>query len=207
MKICCTVGCSRPVFASGMCGSHYYRMRKYGDPFGGRTPPGVAGAYLNNVVLSHDGNSCLIWPFGRGSDGYAKIWRDGQMRVVSRIVCELVNGAPPTPSYEAAHSCGNGHKGCVSPRHMSWKTVAENQADRLIHGTHARGHRHGAAKLTEAEAREIRRLRGAETQTSLAARFGVTFQTISDIQRGKRWAWLAELEAERSKPTQDSADA
>lgn len=59
-----------------------------------------------------------------------------------------------------------------------------------IHGRQRCGEKSKANKLTEAEAMEIRGLRGIEPQASVAARFGITQQTVSDIQVGRRWKHL-----------------
>jgi hypothetical protein len=200
MLPCSVDKCGNEVRSLGLCQSHYYRQRRHGDPLGGRTAPGKPTIYLRDVVMKYNGTDCLIWPFGRGRGGYGKIWSDGQMRIVSRIVCEQANGEPIDPTFQAAHSCGHGQYGCVAKAHLSWKTVAGNQADRVGHGTHSRGERQYSAKLTERNVREIRRLRGRETQSSLAARFGVTYQTVSDIQLRKKWAWMSEC-----APVEDGA--
>jgi hypothetical protein len=102
-----------------------------------------------------------------------------------------VNGPPPTPEHEAAHSCGKGHEGCIAPGHLEWKTPAENTADRLVHGTHSRGERSYWAKLTEADVREILAMKGIIPQRKLAVRFGVTHQTIYKILRRQIWAWVS----------------
>lgn len=95
-------------------------------------------------------------------------------------------------SIKRPHSCGKGHEACVAPGHLIWKTRAENEADKLEHGTSNRGERHGRAKITEAEARTILSLKGEVHQGKLAARFGVSQPTIADIHAGRRWAWLSE---------------
>ncbi|MGN7750589.1 HNH endonuclease [Sinorhizobium sp. 22678] len=109
-----------------------------------------------------------------------------------RLVCKLVKGEPPTDRHEAAHSCGNGHLGCVNPNHLEWKTRSENQLDRVAHGTSLRGERHLQAKLTEREAREIWRLKGVKRQTEIAAEFGVTRYAIYCIHNQRSWAWIHE---------------
>jgi hypothetical protein len=98
---------------------------------------------------------------------------------------------PPSSKYQAAHKCGNGHLGCVNPKHLSWKTRAENEADKIAHGTISRGERNGHAKLVEASVIAIiSRADRGETQQSLADSFGVHQSTISVIVHRKRWRYL-----------------
>ena len=54
----------------------------------------------------------------------------------------------------------------------------------------ARGSRHGAAKLSEADVREIRRryAKGSETFAALATAFNVSPQTIGGIVHRRSWA-------------------
>lgn len=154
--------------------------------------PGELIRFIHEVALRYTGNECLTWPFGKVSKGYGLVSIDGKKVVASRYVCELAHGAPPTPKHDAAHSCGKGDEGCITQSHLSWKTRAENMADKLIHGSHNRGERHNMVKLTEAEAREILSLKGIETQRATAARLGITRSNVSAIHRGKSWAWLSE---------------
>ena len=147
------------------------------------TVRGEPARFLNETVLPYDGDDCLLWPFGKNATGYGMIWRDGAMNRVSRLVCEHANGPPPTPKHEAAHSCGKGHKGCITKRHLRWATHAENMADKLIHGT-------SHAKLTETDVLAIRAAKGVLLQRELAEKFGVTREAISLIQTGKNWAYL-----------------
>lgn len=152
--------------------------------------PGWATAFLRETVIPYNGKECLFWPYARNSAGYAQVGSGGKTALLTRIVCEERHGPPPTPEHEAAHSCGKGHDGCISPVHLSWKTHIENMADTLKHGTHNRGERCGTSKLTETEAREIIAMRGVESQRKLAARFGVSQQTVGAIHTGRNWAWL-----------------
>ncbi|NNH67785.1 hypothetical protein [Rhizobium laguerreae] len=157
---------------------------------GGGTLRGEPLRFINDVALQHIGHDCLFWPFGRGRDGYGRVWDGEKTTIASRYVCELAHGAPPTPKHDAAHSCGKGHEGCIAPGHLEWKTPTQNQADRIIHGTHSRGERNVRAKITDDEAREILALKGVEPQSALVKRFGVSQTTVSKIQCGKSWPWL-----------------
>ena len=38
VKLCAVEGCERPRHAGGLCGSHYHRFVRHGDPLGGRQP-------------------------------------------------------------------------------------------------------------------------------------------------------------------------
>lgn len=187
--LCSIPNCDKAQYAKDLCQKHYMRLFRHGDPLAGRTPDGELLKFYNEVVLQFDGDECLIWPFGR-TNGYGQIKRDGRTRLVHRILCEDAYGPPPTPEHQAAHSCGKGHLGCVNKHHLSWKTPKENQADRIIHGTHSRGENNAVAKLTEDQAREIIGLTGHLSRKQIAEKFGVSAQNISSIQTGKAWAWL-----------------
>jgi hypothetical protein len=189
--MCAIDGCDSRVIARGWCDNHYRRWKRHGDPLGGRTPPGETHRYLRDVVLAYDGDECLIWPYSRTAKGYALIYDGENNAVVSRLVCDAVHGAPPTLMHDAAHSCGKGHEGCVTKRHLSWKTRAENCADKLVHGTEQRGSRNGAAKLGEPAVREILALKGKWSQSEIAGMYGVSQTAISHIHRGRSWGWLA----------------
>lgn len=192
--ICKIEGCGKPVRTRGWCGAHYWRWHRHGDPLGGSTSQGEAQRFLREVVLTDErgpDDPCLIWPYAKTGKGYACMGgQDGGSRYVHRRVCEAVNGPAPTPDHEAAHGCGKGLDGCVTKTHLRWATTAENHADKLIHGTHNRGERHGIAKITEAVARQILALKGQGTQREIAAQFGVSQNIVDRIHTRETWAWL-----------------
>lgn len=192
-KPCSVEGCERNAHraekgARGFCSKHYSRFRAHGDPLKvAGTPKFEVQEFYETVVLPYKGDECLTWPYSCVS-GYGSMRRGGKPVRVTRRVCQDTHGAPPTKKHEAAHDCGNSL--CVNPRHISWKTPAENQADRLAHGTHNRGERSGSARLTEFDVREIRALRGVVTQAALAQRFGVSPSHIAEIMLRRKWGWL-----------------
>ena len=75
----------------------------------------------------------------------------------------------------------------MNPRHLRYASRAENEADKVRHGTSNRGERHGLSKLTASQVREIKQLSDARTNDELAELFGVKPPTIDAIRRGKRW--------------------
>ncbi|RUW04049.1 hypothetical protein [Mesorhizobium sp. M1A.F.Ca.IN.020.04.1.1] len=151
---------------------------------------GEALRFYREVVLSYDGDECLIWPFAKVNTGYGVIGVGRAVKLVSRLLCEEAHGAPPTPRHEAAHSCGRGGDACVTKRHLSWKTHSENDEDKIGHGTRTNGQRNGQAKLTEDLVREIRSLKGTLSLSKTAAKFSLSRSHIKDIHSRKTWAWL-----------------
>lgn len=173
-----------------LCNRHYRRFQRHGDPLGGGTPNGEPYRYYSETVVNHLEDACLLWPYGRTTAGYALMTTDGKDRYVHRFSCEVENGPPPTPRHEAAHSCGNGHLGCVARKHVSWKTPAANQLDKRLHGTDNRGHRHPMARLTEEQVREIRAMGPGISCLLVARQYGVTDSAIYGIREGRTWRHL-----------------
>lgn len=188
--MCKIEGCGKPARVRGWCAAHYYRWKKHGHPLGGGTSPGEPERFFRDVVMAYEGNDCIEWPFMCTGAGYAQITVEGQSVYVSRLICEEHRGPAPTSKHQAAHSCGRGDKGCVTKRHLDWKTPAGNQADRIVHGTHNRGERQGGSKLTESQVRQIRKLEGSMLQREIAERFGVSKGTIQNILARTTWGWL-----------------
>lgn len=144
---------------------------------------GTGYAWLVARLNQPDGE-CLIWPFYRSPQGRGMVSYNGERWYAARLMCQLVHGEPPTPEHQAAHSCGNGHGGCVHPGHLSWKTQSENSLDCRQHGTSSRHNSGSGGKLTFEQAEAIRALKGIETAFVVAGRYGVHFNTIYMIWGG-----------------------
>ena len=132
----CTLdGCDRQHYGRGFCLMHYKRWAKYGDPLAGSTPWGAVQKWVSEVAVPYSGDDCLIFPYSRDTNGYPKMKTATGNRGAHVVVTERTYGPKPTPSHEACHSCGNGHLGCVNPRHLRWGTRTDNVQDAIIHGT------------------------------------------------------------------------
>lgn len=189
-RICSIPDCGKPVHGHGFCMAHYGRWRRYGDPQAGRTPNGEPLYFIEQVALNYLEDDCLAWPYGRFADGRAQMNVGGRPRRVSRVVCERAYGAPPDPSYHAAHSCGNGHLGCVNPRHLRWATRSENMAEMVAHGNSNRGQKSPNSKLSEAQVLEIRALAGTVSHRQIGRLYGITHYHVACIIRRECWGWL-----------------
>lgn len=154
------------------------------------TSPGTVRKYFEEVVLAYEGYDCLVWPYAKFRSGYGKFFYRGSVNGAHRAVCEEVYGPPPSRTHQAAHSCGNGHLGCVAKNHLSWKTPVENNHDKIAHGTTNRGERQWRSILTENDVRAILKMRGEISNRQIARMFGVHDETVSQIYRGESWAWV-----------------
>lgn len=87
------------------------------------------------------------------------------------------------------HSCDN--RPCCNPAHLFEGTQADNIADMIAKGRgnlqngSQRGERNPRAKITRAQAAEIRRSIGR--QKDVALRYGITQGVISKIKRREIW--------------------
>lgn len=167
--------------ATGLCKNHYNRSRTHGDPSAGGTPHGEPLRYLSDVVLPYDGDDCLAWPYAADANGYGQVRKDGKSRYVTRLICEEFHGPSPTDKHQAAHSCGNGHKGCCNPRHLRWATVRDNHADKRRHGTYIDPP--VIRKLSEAQMEDIRGLSAVMSNRAIGRVYGVTHQVIAKVLR------------------------
>jgi transcriptional regulator with XRE-family HTH domain len=157
-----------------------------------RAKPGEARAWLDDVIARKDEiKGCVFWPFSRDQKGYAKINVGGKPDNAHRVVCKAVKGEPPTPSHQAAHNCGNGKFGCISPDCLRWATQIENEADKIIHGTRLMGQDVSNSKITIETARMIHVLRAkGMTQEEIASSLDILRQQVSRIASGDRWAHI-----------------
>jgi hypothetical protein len=189
-RICSVPDCGNKHRSSGYCRKHYARLRLHGDPIAGRTEVNAPARWIAEHA-GYEGQDCLTWPFEiQKTTGYGTIWHQRRKRVASRVMCEVAHGLPPTPEHEAAHSCGRGQFGCMNPKHLRWATHAENQADKIGHGTSNRGEKAAGSVLTEQDVREIRALQGIVSPEDLSWRYGVLPATIYHVLNRETWKWV-----------------
>ena len=189
--LCVVDGCGNRVRSrkSGLCHMHFARVERHGRTDGVSQRHRKRFKWIDDHV-DHRSDECLTWPFTTGDNGRGTMTVDGRPISAPRYMCILAHGAPPSEEMQTAHSCGNGHLGCMNPRHLRWATASENESDKIAHGTMRRGQMVNTSKLTESEVREIRAAGHSIGLAELSAKFGVSKQAIWAIRTRKNWGWL-----------------
>ncbi len=131
IEVCTIKGCSEPFYCRTWCSAHYQTWQRHGDPLGGGPTRGFARQVFEaQARLSLEAwplRKCVIWPYARSHLGYGYVWIGGKMRMVHReILLRATGGRPPLKRAEAAHTCGKGHLGCYSLRHLVWASHKDN---------------------------------------------------------------------------------
>lgn len=113
---------------------------------------------------------------------------------VHRLVLETFMG-PPAPGQQCNHKSGDKTDNRLA--NVEWVTPSENRLHAFTAGLQERpaGERNAAAKLTDAQVLEIRRLRAlpkAErpAQQDVADQFGISRPLVSMIENGVIWPHL-----------------
>jgi hypothetical protein len=119
---------------------------------------------------------CWLWHGATTSAGYGHIQIDRKDIPAHRLSWELANGSIPE-DMNVCHRCDNTH--CVNPAHLFLGTFKENSRDMVNKG------RCFKSKLSRLQAREIAAATGSHA--SIAKKYGVTPENISQIRRGLTW--------------------
>ncbi len=136
------------------------------------------------LVMSHRSGYPRLLNGGFDSGGYRQCWINGRFRRVSGLVAEAFIGPRP----EGRQVCHNdGNKRNDSVENLRYGTPKENCADRRRHGTEVLGIKKALAKLNPADVKLIRKSRNIVSQRQLAKDYGVSANTIKQVQLGRIW--------------------
>jgi hypothetical protein len=120
--------------------------------------------------------------------GYVQVSLSVEGRTRTAYVHALVAAAflgPRPDGMVVRHLDGEGQNNAAS--NLAYGTHQENSDDMERHGTVLRGDRHGCAKLTADQVREIRELAKRHSRIALARMFRMSDQQISNIVLGHQW--------------------
>lgn len=144
-------------------------------------------------------NECWEWTKGCYGGGYGRFrCRSPRLQRPSHIIAlELSLGRPLGSKMCALHRCDN--RPCCNPAHLWEGTHQDNMADMVQKGRSLSpvqtGDLNHNATLTDNDIPIIRQMiMNGQTNTSIAAKYGVTHSMISRIKLRKSWAHIREME-------------
>lgn len=140
-------------------------------------------------------DECWEWQGCTNSTGYGNVGWEGSNYTAHRVaawLCELVK-SPSRPKHSrdkghVLHKCDN--RRCCNPNHFMIGSYSDNQRDAYQKKRRAqpKGGAHANAKLTNEQAKDIRRrYQEGEYQMPLAKEYGVSQTVISLIVRGESY--------------------
>ncbi len=170
-----------------------------------RDVPGWEGRYrvsdLGNVFSVRAGRNLRLNRRPRGYRSALLCSKGRQSAVyVHRLVLLAFVGEPP-PMMQCRHLNGNATDNRLC--NLAWGTRKQNEADKVSHGTRARGERQGTAKLRDCDILPI--LESSESASALAARYGVSVGTINGLRCGCRWKHVTQNVSRRDRRTTSDA--
>jgi hypothetical protein len=144
--------------------------------------------FWSKVCIGAD-DECWNWLGTVTNGGHGQFWLGGKHVYAHRYAKSLYADVPRDKL--VCHACDNA--GCVNPNHLYVGTHSDNQRDRL--GTPSwyqpdnSGEKHGLAKLTEQDVRDIRS--SILSDRKLAKVMNVSHRAIGLIRSRKRWRHVA----------------
>lgn len=153
--------------------------------------------FWSKVEKSGGPDACWLWRAGRFTGtGYGMFSVGGRIRRAHRVAFVLAHGEIPEGMC-VIHSCDR--PACVNPAHLRLGTHTDNMRDMAAKGRDAgpRGEAHHDAKLSTADIPAIRS--DTRVQREIAADYGISQSTVSDIQLGKIWRHVAAASAVSSE--------
>jgi hypothetical protein len=161
--------------------------------------PEESARFWSKVDRSGGSAACWPWLAAKTDKGYGVFGLRGRTYKAHRIAFAERYGSIPDDLC-VLHDCPTGdNPACCNWDHHFLGTRPENNADMAAKGRHVpggtysrggyiRGTAHHAAKLTEADVREIRRLAGEGLSCSaIGRRFGINQSAAYKVAKGLHW--------------------
>jgi len=154
-----------------------------------REIPGYEGLYEASDAgrIRNSKSGLILKPYARGLYLCVSLFGPSGRKTpeVHPIILKTFVGPRPS-GLVAAHLDGKGTNNCLS--NLAWVTPAENEAHKLIHGTHNRGRRSPHAKFTDEQVAIIREICALGVSANkLSILLGVYVSTIADIVGGETY--------------------
>ncbi len=145
--------------------------------------------YSHHVPFS----ACVFWAGATNEHGYGVMGIGREIKAMKshRVAYALRHGLPLEKRGSSSdevlrHICDN--PACVNTEHLIPGNQHDNIQDTVSRDRVAFGSRHHSAKLSEEDVAHILAMKGRETQSETAKRYGVYPSVISRIYGGHAWA-------------------
>jgi hypothetical protein len=141
--------------------------------------------WLKVKILGKD--DCWLWVAGTRRDGYGvfQVFNPHKNFAAHRFAFEDKVGPIPSRLY-VCHRCDR--KLCVNPSHLFLGTQKDNMVDAVSKGIMRKGSRHGMAKLTEDNIRDIRRQsHSGMSAAKIALGLKISPSNVRLILTGETW--------------------
>lgn len=147
------------------------------------------------VLLAHTitaPNGCFVWTKEVAHNGYGVYRWSGNTKKTHRLMAGFLVQNPDNKPW-VLHSCDN--PPCINPDHLRWGTAKENAQDRdsKQRGVvpNNKGSLSGNAKLKEQQVMRIKQvIADGARGIDIAAEFGISKGTVSNIKYGTSWGHL-----------------
>jgi len=160
--------------------------------------------FWERVDKGSEAGSCWLWRGAKDPGGYGRVRYCGKTMLAHRLAFFLANGELG-PDECVCHRCDN--PPCCNPAHLFVGSRLDNNRDMVSKGRHAAtmrpgyhkiGEKHGCAKLTDRQAKEIAETyaKGGISQRKLADQYGVSQRTVAKIVLGIGWKHVIKPNAE-----------
>jgi hypothetical protein len=124
--------------------------------------------------------ACWVWAGSYGKDGYGVMTVGRKQVRAHRASWEAFKGQGIPERMVVRHLCDN--PACVNPAHLELGTHKQNTADMDARGRRGTATDHPLWRLSHEDRETIRALRAdGQTLTTIADRYGIAFQTVSEI--------------------------
>lgn len=152
----------------------------------------IKNRFWSNTTIKAD-NECWNWAGKKLNSGYGQIsFRNQHVKArTAHTLSYILNIGAIPKGMDVCHTCDN--RVCVNPKHLYLGSRRDNLNDAIKKGRMLIGEKNGSHKLTIDNVKQIKReLEGGQkTIYRIAKDYGVNFNTIKNIAKGKNWSTVS----------------
>lgn len=145
--------------------------------------------FWENTDRPDGDGGCWLWKGYIRKNGYGSVTIKGKSYHTHVVSYKEYYNEEIPKGMCVLHSCNN--PACINPAHLRLGTHQDNMDDMTNADRQAKGSKNGNSVLNEDQVRQIKiLLKNGATKRSVAEAFGVSFNAIKDLKKGRTWKWL-----------------